>query len=95
MPYLDFAFDIGSSNPSTKDFVDSFKTKFHTDPQNFSVITYDGAKLVFRTIENSKSIDAAKLVDALNGTRDYAGVFGPVSVTDRNVNFTFHFKQWH
>jgi branched-chain amino acid transport system substrate-binding protein len=95
MPYLDFAFDVSSNDAATKSFVDSFKGKFHTDPQNFSVITYDGAKLLFSAIESNQTIDAAKLVEALNGTKSYAGVFGPVSVTDRNVNFTFNFKQWH
>jgi branched-chain amino acid transport system substrate-binding protein len=95
MPYLDFAFDVNSSSASTKSFVDSFKNQFHTDPQNFSVITFDGAKLLFNAVERNKTTDSTKLVEALNGTREYSGVFGPVSVTDRNINFTFHFKQWH
>jgi len=94
IPYLDFAFEANSANPTTRSFVDSFKNKFQTEPQNFSVITYDGLKLLFSTIEKNNAIDSAKLIDALNATKDYQGVFGPVSVTDRNVNFTFHFKVW-
>lgn len=94
IPYLDFAFDINSPNPNTKSFVDSFRSKYQTDPQNFSVITYDGMKLLFNTIEKNNTLESAKLVNALNATKDYQGVFGPVSVTDRNVNFAFHFKDW-
>jgi branched-chain amino acid transport system substrate-binding protein len=94
IPYLDFAFDVNSSAPATKSFVDAFRNKFQTAPQNFSVITYDGMKLLFSTVEKSNTTDGARLVAALNGTKDYAGVFGPVSVSDRNVNFTFHFKEW-
>lgn len=94
IPYLDFAFDVNSADPGTKSFVDSFRNKFQTDPQNFSVIAYDGTKMLFSTIENSKTTDGAKLVDALNGIKDYHGVFGPVSVADRNVNYTLRFKEW-
>ena len=94
IPYLDFAFETNSTNPDTKAFVDAFRNKFHTDPQNFSVIAYDGAKMLFGTVENIKTVDGEKLVDALNGIKDYHGVFGPVFVTDRNVNYTFHFKEW-
>jgi branched-chain amino acid transport system substrate-binding protein len=93
--YLDFAFETDSANPNTKAFVDAFRNKFRDDPQNFSVIAYDGTKLLFRTVENSKTTEGDKLVQSLNGIKDYQGVFGPVSVTDRNVNYTFHFKEWH
>lgn len=94
VPYLDFAFDPQSTIPSTKTFVDAFRSKFQAEPQNFSVITYDGTKLLFDTIERNKTLDAGTLVAALNSTKNYAGVFGPISVADRNVNFTFHFKVW-
>lgn len=94
IPYLDFAFDLNSTNPNSKSFVDSFHNKYKSDPQNFSVITYDGLKLLFGAIEQNNTTDGSKLVSALNSTKDYAGVFGPVSVTNRNVNFTFHFKEW-
>lgn len=93
-PYLDFAFETDSTNPSTKAFVDAFRNKFRTDPQNFSVIAYDGTKMLFSTVENIKTTEGDKLVQALNGIKDYQGVFGPVSVTNRNVNYTFHFKEW-
>jgi len=93
MPYLDFAFDPGHPDAGTKNFIDAFYKRFKTNPQNFSVITYDGINLLFNTIEKSKFIDNTKLIESLNETKDYQGVFGPVSVTDRNVNFVFHFKK--
>jgi ABC-type branched-subunit amino acid transport system substrate-binding protein len=94
IPYLDFAFDTNSSNQNTKSFVDAFKGKYKTEPQNFSVITYDGMKLLFNSIEKNSTVESAKLVNALNATKDYQGIFGPITVTDRNVNFAFHFKEW-
>lgn len=94
IPYLDFAFDAKSTNGNTRSFVDAFKNKYKTDPQNFSVITYDGMKLVFNTVEQNQTTDGSKLIGGLNSTMGYTGVFGPISVTDRNVNFTFHFKEW-
>jgi branched-chain amino acid transport system substrate-binding protein len=93
-PYLDFAFETESTNPNTRAFVDAFRNKFRTDPQNFSVIAYDGTKMLFSTVENVKTTEGDKLIQALNDIKDYQGVFGPVSVTDRNVNYTFHFKEW-
>jgi len=94
IPYLDFAFETNSTNPSTKAFVDAFRKRFKTDPRNFSVIAYDGTKMLFGTVERDKTIDGEKLVNALNAIKDYQGVFGPVFVTDRNVNYSFHIKEW-
>jgi branched-chain amino acid transport system substrate-binding protein len=92
--YLDFAFDPGSENTTTREFVKGFENKFNITPQNFSVITYDGVKLLFSTIEKSGTFNPDTLVANLNKVQDYQGVFGQVSVAERNMNFKMVFKTW-
>lgn len=94
MPYLDFAFDVNSTEGKTKAFVDAYKMKFKNEPQNFSVITYDGAKLLFDVIKNSQTIQPDSIINKLNEVKNYEGVFGPVSVSNRNIDFKFQFKTW-
>lgn len=93
-PYLDFAFDVNSTDEKTKAFVDAYKTKFQKDPENFSVITYEGAKLLFSVVEKTKSFDSETLITNVNEIKNYPGVFGVVNVNNRNVDFSFKFKTW-
>jgi len=94
VPYLDFAFDINSDDLGIKTFVNSFKQKYNSNPQNFSVITYDGVKLLFDVVEKNKTLQPETVITKLNDIKNYQGVFGPISVTDRNLNFKFVFKSW-
>jgi branched-chain amino acid transport system substrate-binding protein len=93
--YLDFAFDPKSSDTTMQAFVNGFENKFKTTPQNFSVITYDGVKLLFSVIEKAGTFNSDVLIKELNNVQDYQGVFGPISVTDRNINYCFVFKTWN
>lgn len=94
IPYLDFAFDPNSKNETIQAFVNGFENKFKTPPQNFSVITYDGVKLLFSIIDKTGTLDAESIITELNKVHGYQGIFGPVSVTNRNINFYFVFKTW-
>jgi branched-chain amino acid transport system substrate-binding protein len=94
IPYLDFAFDPNSKNATIQNFVNGFENKFKTPPQNFSVITYDGVKLLFSIVEKTGTLDSDSLITELNKVEDHQGIFGPISVTNRNVNFYFVFKTW-
>jgi branched-chain amino acid transport system substrate-binding protein len=94
IPYLDFAFDPNSKDTTIQKFVTGFESKFTAPPQNFSVITYDGVKLLFSTIEKAGTLDSDELINELNKVQAYKGIFGPVSVSNRNINFHFIFKTW-
>jgi branched-chain amino acid transport system substrate-binding protein len=95
IPYLDFAFNPKSNDTIIQAFVNGFENKFKTSPQNFSVITYDGVNLLFSIIEKAGTLNSEVLIKELNNVKDYHGVFGPVSVTDRNINYCFVFKTWN
>lgn len=94
VPYLDFAFEVNSEEEDIRAFVDAFKEKFDNEPLNFSVITYDGARLLFDVVEKTKSLNSDTLVAELNKVDNFKGVFGTVSVEDRNIDFSFKFKTW-
>lgn len=91
--YLDFAFETNSTNPNTVAFVQSFKKKFNEEPKNFSVISYEGIKLLFKSVEIIQSLDASKLSAELNKTIDVDGVFGKVSIVKNNFVYTFKSKE--
>ena len=95
IPYLDFAFNSKSKDSTTQAFVKGFENKFKTSPQNFSAITYDGVKLLFSVIAKAGTLNSEVLIKELNRIEDYKGVFGPVSVTDRNIKYRFVFKTWN
>jgi branched-chain amino acid transport system substrate-binding protein len=93
--YLDLAFNSKSKDATIQAFVNGFENKFKISPQNYSVITYDGVKLLFSLIEKAGTINSDVLIKELNNVLDYQGVFGPVSVTDRNINYSYVFKTWN
>lgn len=93
--YLDLAFNTKSKDTTIQAFVNGFENKFKISPQNYSVITYDGVKLLFSLIEKAGTINSDVLIKELNNVLYYQGVFGPVSVTDRNINYSYVFKTWN
>ncbi len=93
--YLDLAFNPKSKDTTTRAFIKGFESKFKTLPQNFSVITYDGVKLLFSIIEKAGTLNPDVIIEELNHLQDYEGVFGPVSVSERNIKYRFVFKTWN
>ena len=92
--YMDFAFDENSSDPTTKAFVDSFKAKFNSTPANFAVISYEGMKMLLETINKIKTLDNDKIIAAMNGVKDFQGVFGLISVKNRELQFIYTYKRF-
>lgn len=93
--YLDFAFDTNSPDSTIQAFVKGFENKFSKTPQNFSVITYDGAKLLFSLAEKAGSVHAEQLIQQMDSVQNFGGVFGPVTVSGRNLDFRTIFKTWN
>jgi branched-chain amino acid transport system substrate-binding protein len=93
IPYLDYAFDVNSQDTNTIAFVKAFRERFGANPQNYSVITYDGARMLFKAIENEGSLDVVKIVDRFRKMKDYQGVFGKNSVENRNILYSFTFRR--
>lgn len=92
--YMDFAYDEASADPATKAFVEAFKAKFNSTPANFAVISYEGMRLLLEKINEIKSLESDKIIEALNHVKNYNGVFGPLSIENREMQFTYTYKQF-
>lgn len=94
IPFMDIPYDVDSSDPNTKAFVKSFKEKFNSNPENFAVISYQGVKMVLEKINEIKSLDNDKIIEAVNNIKNYPGLFGPISIENREFQFTYTFKKF-
>jgi len=52
-------------------------------------------QLLFSVIEKAVTLNSDILINELNNVQGYQGVFGPVSVSDRNIKYLFSFRTWN
>jgi branched-chain amino acid transport system substrate-binding protein len=93
MYYLDFAFSNNSSSASQKQYHDAFVKAYSKEPLNFSVVSYEAMKLLFKAIESANSFDSDKVVAELNKIQNYPGVFGNTSIKSNEVIYSLDVKQ--
>ncbi len=70
--------------PGTKEFVESFRAKYNKEPDNYSALAYDSAKLI---IEGMKKNGATRegITKFLQEVKDFPGVAGPISFENNDV----------
>ena len=67
--------------PEIQNFVKAYKAKFNVDPDSLAALAYDAAKVLADAIKRAGGAsDSAKLKDAINATKDFAGVTGKISL---------------
>ncbi len=93
MYYLDFAYNNNSSSASQKQYEDAFVKAYSKEPLNFSVVSYEAMKLLFKAIESANSFDSDKVVAELNNIQNYLGVFGNTSVINNEVIYSLDVKR--
>jgi branched-chain amino acid transport system substrate-binding protein len=80
-------FSAADPDPRVQKFVQTYRAKYGALPDALAALWYDGARLLSRAIEQAGSADAAKIRDALAGTRNFEGVTGRISIDeDRNAS---------
>jgi len=74
-------------NPVIQNFVKAYKAKFGgVSPDSLAALAYDAAKVLADAIKRAGGTDSAKLRDAINATKDFAGVTGVISINaERNA----------
>lgn len=77
--------------PSGKAFVEAYKAAYGSDPAIFQYYLWDNFNAVKAAIEETKSSEPAKLVEALPNVK-FEGTIGPVFF--RNDPGTVNFHQW-
>ncbi|SCG82063.1 Leu/Ile/Val-binding protein homolog 1 [Proteiniborus sp. DW1] len=70
--------------PGTKEFVEAFRSKYNKEPDNYSALAYDSAKLI---LEGMKQNGATRegITKYLNEVKDFPGVAGPISFENNDV----------
>lgn len=91
--YLDFAFDKDSANAPVKTFIEAYRKEFNNaDPQNLSAITYDALKMIFKNVEESKTLNPDELMPKIKASKITDGAVGNSSVNNGNIIYPTTFK---
>ncbi len=80
-------YSVDDPNPFIQSFVKAYKAKFsNVAPDSLAALAYDSAKVLADAIKRAGGTDSAKLRDAINATKDFAGVTGVISINaERNA----------
>ena len=71
--------------PAAGDFIKNYKARYHQAPDAYGPLAYDGMKLMADAITRAGSTDKAAIVKALKETKDFNGITGAISFTDKNT----------
>lgn len=90
--YLDFAYDQNSDDARSTEFRNVYKNKFREDPTIWAVIGYDGMKLLLEKINECQSLNNDSIINLLNKTINYPGIFAPISIKHREFVYALKIK---
>ena len=66
--------------PEIQNFVKAYKAKFNVVPDAIAALAYDAAKILADAIKRAGGTESVKLKDAINSTKDFAGVTGKITL---------------
>jgi branched-chain amino acid transport system substrate-binding protein len=78
--YISNHYSADNPAPEIQNFVKAYKAKFNVVPDSLAALAYDAAKVLADAIKRAGGTDPAKLKDAINATKDFAGVTGKISL---------------
>lgn len=84
--YISNHYSADNPAPEIQNFVKSYKAKFGVEPDSLAALAYDSAKVLADAIKRANGTESAKLKDAINATKDFAGVTGKITLdSSRNA----------
>lgn len=84
--YITNHYSADNPAPEIQNFVKNYKAKFGEVPDSLAALAYDAAKILADAIKRAGTTDSAKLKDAINSTKDFAGVTGSITLNaERNA----------
>ena len=85
--YISNHYSAENPAPEIQNFVKAYKAKFNVEPDSLAALAYDAAKVLADAIKRAGGAgDSAKLKDAINATKDFAGVTGKITLdSSRNA----------
>ena len=84
--YISNHYSAENPAPEIQNFVKNYTAKYGAAPDSLAALAYDAAKVLADAIKRAGGAgDSAKLKDAINATKDFAGVTGSITL-DANRN---------
>jgi branched-chain amino acid transport system substrate-binding protein len=81
--YISNHYSAENPAPEIQNFVKNYKAKFGVVPDSLAALAYDAAKVLADAIKRAGGTDSAKLKDAINATKNFAGVTGTISLDEK------------
>lgn len=78
--YISNHYSADNPAPEIQNFVKAYQAKYNTVPDSLAALAYDAAKVLADAIKRAGGTDSAKLKDAINATKNFAGVTGAISL---------------
>ena len=78
--YISNHYSADNPAPEIQNFVKAYQKKFNVVPDSLAALAYDAAKVLADAIKRAGGTDSAKLKDAINATKNFAGVTGSISL---------------
>lgn len=70
--------------PGTREFVEAFRAKYNKEPDNYTALAYDSAKLILEGIKQNGATREG-ITKYINEVKDFPGVAGPISFQNNDV----------
>lgn len=82
--YISNHYSADNPSPEIQNFVKNYKAKFNVAPDSLAALAYDSAKVLADAIKRAGGAsDSAKLKDAINATKNFAGVTGTITLDEK------------
>jgi branched-chain amino acid transport system substrate-binding protein len=78
--YISNHYSADNPAPEIQNFVKAYTAKFNVVPDSLAALAYDAAKVLADAIKRAGGTDSAKLKDAINATKNFAGVTGTITL---------------
>jgi branched-chain amino acid transport system substrate-binding protein len=84
--YISNHYSADNPAPEIQNFVKAYQAKFSVAPDSLAALAYDSAKVLADAIRRAGGTESAKLKDAINATKNFAGVTGTITLdSSRNA----------
>jgi branched-chain amino acid transport system substrate-binding protein len=78
--YFSAHFSSGDQSPVVQGFLQRFRARFGTEPDDMAALGFDSAMILAAAIKRAGKTDGAALRDAIAATKDFPGVTGAITL---------------
>ncbi len=78
--YISNHYSVDDPSPAIQKFVAAYKGKFNVAPDAIAALAYDSMNILADSIKRAGGTDSTKLKDAINSTKNFAGVTGSITL---------------